>query len=986
MSSKTEEKKSSQNVIYFKPKKPAFILPEEPTNEELAFDWTLSQEDKAQIYKCRGDDNRRRYAVQICVLRKYGRFLDDYSSVSTKIIGYLSRQLEIEPIMNLPESSRESTTSEYRKDIRAYLGYIDFDDSVMADLEEWIISALSENYFTDDLLIKAEEFLFNKKVALPASGQMERKFNTAYSKAEEKLLSTIEGNLSDEHKDAIDKLLDIDKERNKTTFFKLSAYPPEPKAKKIANYFELYKKLDLIGITSEQFKNVPPKLIKELSSAVKTYDAFRIRRFSKFKKYALSACYLFCTKQSMLDNLLHMHIRFISTIDRQSKNVYESKHRQLRKRMRKSVKTLKSFAKLYLSFERNASVSDMDEKINQMQIMSAVDCCQEYEHLENSGKLEILQGKYPNFKRYFPLFLTLDFQTEKGAQYLLDAINIARQYHSGTIKKIPTNACIDFIPKKWRKSLTNQDGEINPRTWEISLGFALRDALKTGDLFIPESVHYISFWNMVYNEKQWLNDREKIYAEQGFPKDCNKVVTELSEDMDETADTAIKGLKDNRFIKIKNDKVKFAKDEAAPESPEVKSLRQLIEANLPKIRIEHLLMEVDALCGFSREIQPLKNFSNPQNKLSERLAALVAHGTNLGIHAMAESTTEISIDVLQDTSRSCLRVDSLKAVNNILVNYQKNLEGSGVYGQGKRSSSDGQRFSVTKGSLITSMYPRYFGYYDKAVNVYTHVSDQYSVFNTQIISCGDSEALYVLDGLLDNLFNIEIEQHHTDTGGYTDHIFALCFLLGFSYMPRLKNLHKRRLFKIDKYSNYGPLEPLFKGSINLELIKEQWDTMIRVAASLKNKIVPARVITQRLSSSSPADRLSKALTELGRLLKTNYILKYIHDEEIRRQVQKQLNIGEHRHGVAKHIFFANRGEFRTGDLDEIMNKATCLSVLSNAVLVWNTVHISRIVKNLRERGHLINNNDLSRVSPLMYKHIFVNGTYDFSKRKPIVIQ
>ena len=985
MSTETKNKSALENVVYFHPRRSSFVLPQEPSNEELAFNWTLSKEDKTQILKRRGDDNRRRYAVQLCVLRQYGRFLDDYDSVATKIIGYLSRQLEIEPVLQMTASSRELTETEYRNDICQYLGYSDFDESAELQLGEWVLSLISDDYFIENLQPKAEEFLSNRKIVLPHPRQMEQIINSVYAQAEKYLLSTISDGLSEGNKDTIDRMLDTDKGSVKSIFFKFSEYPPEPKAKKIARYFKLYQELERVDIQKELFANVSPKLVKELAKAVQSQDAYRLKRYNDNKKYALAACYLFCAKQIMLDNLLLMHIRFIGTVERESKNAYEIRHRHLRKEMKKSVQTLEAFAKLYLSLEGGDPVDLIKDQIDHDQIRKAVECCQEYRQLEETGKIDILQGKYPNFKRYFPLFLTLNFQAEEGAQFLLDAINITRCYHSGAIKKLPKNAAIDFVPKNWRKVLFTDTNEVNPRTWEMSLGFAIRDALKSGDLYIPESVHYISFWNMIYDEKKWLTDREKIYVEQGFPEDSKGIVVDLSQRQRHLAETAINGIASNRFIKAKNDGVRFAKDDPEPEPVEVKMLRQMIEASLPKIRIEYLLLEVDALCGFSKELKPLDGFTGFDAKLPERLAALVAHGTNLGIHAMAESTSDISIDILQDISRTCLRVDSLKAANTILVDYQKNLEASGVYGQGTRSSSDGQRFGVNKGSLITSMYPRYFGYCDKAVTIYTHVSDQYSVFNTQVISCGENEALYVIDGLLDNQASLDIEQHHTDTGGYTDHIFALCFLLGFSYMPRLKNLHKRRLYKVDKTDSFGPLEPLFKGTINLDLIMEQWDTMIRMAASLKNRIAPARVITQRLSSSSPADRLSKALTELGRLLKTIYILDYIQDDTIRRQVQKQLNLGEHRHSVAKYIFFANRGEFRTGDLDEIMNKASCLSILSNAVLVWNTVHIAMIVKKMRESGHYVDDKNLSRISPMMHKHIFVNGTYDFSRRPPVVI-
>lgn len=151
-----------------------------------------------------------------------------------------------------------------------------------------------------------------------------------------------------------------------------------------------------------------------------------------------------------------------------------------------------------------------------------------------------------------------------------------------------------------------------------------------------------------------------------------------------------------------------------------------------------------------------------------------------------------------------------------------------------------------------------------------------------------------------------------------------------------------------------------------------------MAASLKNRIVPADVIVKRLANSSPADRLSKALTELGRLVKTIYVLRYIQDEELRRQVGKQLNRGEHRQAVAKHVFFADQGEFRTTDLAQIMNKASCLRLLSNSILVWNTVHILNIVNDLRDNGHSVPDEHLAGISPMLQKYVIVNGMYDFS--------
>jgi TnpA family transposase len=77
------------------------------------------------------------------------------------------------------------------------------------------------------------------------------------------------------------------------------------------------------------------------------------------------------------------------------------------------------------------------------------------------------------------------------------------------------------------------------------------------------------------------------------------------------------------------------------------------------------------------------------------------------------------------------------------------------------------------------------------------------------------------------------------------------------------------------------------------------------------------------------------------------------------------------------VFFANRGMFRRGDIEEIMNKASCLSLLSNTVACWNCIHIDKIVKQLKKEGHVIKDETLEAIYPLFFEHVIVNGEYDF---------
>ena len=125
----------------------------------------------------------------------------------------------------------------------------------------------------------------------------------------------------------------------------------------------------------------------------------------------------------------------------------------------------------------------------------------------------------------------------------------------------------------------------------------------------------------------------------------------------------------------------------------------------------------------------------------------------------------VTVDMLRHILQYYIREETLINASAEIVNQHHELPLSAVHGSGTLSSSDAQRFKIRADSLLASYYPRYYGYYEKAIGIYTHVSDQYSVFSTKIISCSPREALYVLDGLLENNTILKIREHTTDTHG-----------------------------------------------------------------------------------------------------------------------------------------------------------------------------------------------------------------------------
>ncbi len=193
---------------------------------------------------------------------------------------------------------------------------------------------------------------------------------------------------------------------------------------------------------------------------------------------------------------------------------------------------------------------------------------------------------------------------------------------------------------------------------------------------------------------------------------------------------------------------------------------------------------------------------------------------------------------------------------------------------------------------------------------YTHVSDRYAPFYTKVIAANASEAAHVLDGLMHHESSIDIREHYTDTAGAIDHVFGLCHLLGFRFAPRIRDLADRRLYVVGARAAYTALDPLIGGTIDLRVIADNWDEILRLAASMKAGTVTPSAILRRLAAYPRQNALAKALREIGRLERTLFTLDWISDPALRRRTNAGLNKGEARNALARAVFFHRLGEIR----------------------------------------------------------------------------
>jgi len=113
----------------------------------------------------------------------------------------------------------------------------------------------------------------------------------------------------------------------------------------------------------------------------------------------------------------------------------------------------------------------------------------------------------PGLRKYFAVFLHLPFAAEQGNDSLLHAIDIIRQLDAGTLKRVSLTVLTGFVPRELRRALKDQTGQINRNAWETDLALAIKDALRSGDLYLPKSKQHVSFWELTFSEPRWQTEQ-----------------------------------------------------------------------------------------------------------------------------------------------------------------------------------------------------------------------------------------------------------------------------------------------------------------------------------------------------------------------------------------------------------------------------------------------------------------------------------------------
>ncbi len=360
---------------------------------------------------------------------------------------------------------------------------------------------------------------------------------------------------------------------------------------------------------------------------------------------------------------------------------------------------------------------------------------------------------------------------------------------------------------------------------------------------------------------------------------------------------------------------------------------------LPRIKITELLMDVDDWTGFSRHFTHLKDGAEAKDR-TLLLSAILGDAINLGLTKMAESSPGLTYAKLSRLQAWHIRDETYSAALAELVNHQYRHAFAAHWGDGTTSSSDGQRFRAGgRGESTGHVNPKYGS--EPGRLFYTHISDQYAPFSTRVVNVGVRDSTYVLDGLLYHESDLRIEEHYTDTAGFTDHVFALMHLLGFRFAPRIRDLGETKLYVPQGVQAYPTLRPLIGGTLNIKHVRAHWDDILRLASSIKQGTVTASLMLRKLGSYPRQNGLAVALRELGRIERTLFIPDWLQSVELRRRVHAGLNKGEARNSLARAVFFNRLGEIRDRSFEQQRYRASGLNLVTAAIVLWNTVYRTR---------------------------------------------
>ncbi len=953
------------------------------TFDQLDYSAQISLEDMEQISSCRRDHNRLGYAYQLSFVKIKNRFpVQQPLEVSEDILNYVSVQLSIPADLITSYEKRQQTVSEHQNRIRIYLNLRRYGDREETELKQFLFEEACRLEQTAALLCRAEQFLKDKRILKPSGDTLHRLTGNQRQEARQHIFKKISESLSKEIRDKLDAMIDTQNKR-RSVLNELKQPPGQASPKALLRLTKKIEQIEAADILNIDLSWLNNNFQRSLARHAGKSTATKIRRLQDDHRYAVLACFLWQLFKDTVDYTVDMFDKLVNKVYNSAQNDIDSHNKAQRKNIRESLKTYNNMIELVLDDSLHDSIlrETLFKEIGKEILMLQKETVERWLNGKHSHVFNLVKDRFSYIRQFSPSFLKhihLNFETGENTP-LGEAVDVLREMNDKNRRKLPDDVPVGFIPKKIRP-LVETEGKTDKAAWECALLTAVRDEIKSGNISIAMSKRFGRLDDFFISEERWQEMKESFFARSGLPGNPDDVRKYLTDRLNKAYDCFLENLPENTYARIEEDGWHFTSDSAEHPGSEYRTrldaLKSWLSENMRLVKLPELLIEVDNELRITRNFIPANNQESPKaDDICAVLATVMAHGCNIGLYTMAQLIKGISYSRIKNISDWMLTEEAQRRALAQVVNAISQLDITQAWGKGRTSSSDGQRFAMKRKVLQQTYSPKFN---DFALEFYSFVADNYAPFYSIPIECTDRDAPYVLDGLLYNESDLPLDEHFTDTHGFTENNFAAFAMLGRKYSPRIKGLHKQRIYRIDRNKDYQSLNSLVNRkdrTLNVDWIVDQWDRIGHFYASLECGHVTASTAMKRLNGYTGRNHFYRANRELGRIFKTEHILQYLSDKTMRQRIRRGLLKGEQIHALARDLNYGKRGRINKADLHEQRISCSCMTLILACIIYWQAKEINRVVLECDPESNNIDLSLIEHISPIAWDNVILYGEY-----------
>jgi len=958
----------------------------EPSVEELAGCFHFDDTDHALIAKRRDIHNRLGFALQLGTARFLGTFLENPTEIPRSVIDYVAAELRINDVSSLTKYGSGETRWDHKEEIRQCFEYRQFANrSHILGFIRWLYTRSWLNGERPSVLFDlATTRLIKAKVLLPGISVLTRLIAKTRNRTSERLWQTLASLPSADHKKRLESLLLVPDDSTQSNLGRLRQAPTRVSGPGLIRALERVKEIRAIGVENLNLSAIPPNRLRAIARYAACASAQTISRMAEDRKIATLLAFSIVFSNTAMDDALEVLDLLITEVRADAEKT--GKRNRLRTIGDLDAAALQLLKVCYIILDEACPPGEVKQKalenVPREQLEAATKTVVEIARPPGHNYRKEFVDSYRRVRIFLPTLLhNVYFDAAPAGRNTLKAIQFLASIE-GQRKPDMFRAPLKIVSRSWKSLVVGSDGNIDRQAYTLCALERLQDDLRRRDIFVAESDRWNDPRSKLLTGDRWLAVKAQVCRAVGRKENPEDELLVLAQELDDAFRRVAYNLPTNDDIRVDRsgcrDTLTVINLDRIEEPESLVALRKDIQAMLPAVDLPQMLLEIHARIGFADHfIHVSEGGARVANLPVSICAVLLAEACNFGIEPLIrEDVPALTRSRLLWVQQNYIRAETLSAANAVLVDAQAQIPLVQTWGGGDVASADGLRFVVAVRTINARPNPKYFKS-KRGITWYELTSDQYTGLSGIVIPGTLRDSMYILEVLLGQETSLHPLEVMTDTAGASDVVFALFWLLGYRFSPRLADVGESRFWRIDPKADYGILNGLARQKINTKLIDRNWEDIIRIMGSLQyGTITPSELIRSLLRGKRPST-LARAIRELGRIQKTLYLLNYVDDPDYRRRILTQLNRGEERWGVARTICFARRGEIRKRYREGQEDQLGALGLVLNVSVLWQTLYMDRALQILRNQGREPRAEDVARLSPLMHSNINVLGRYSF---------